>query len=85
MVKIITKKNEFAIKIENGRDIMFDVGNRHYTIVTWFGNGVSIGERGNSESSITTYPDADTLLKEFLVDGKPLGDLIDGVVITDYS
>lgn len=79
------KKDELIAKIENGRDIMFDVGSRHYTIITWLDDGIGIGEQNKPEKEISVYPDADTLLKDFLVDGKPLGDLAEKVVITDYS
>lgn len=78
-------KDEFIAKIENGRDIMFDVEKRHYTIITWLDDGIGIGEQNRPESGISVYPDADTLLKDFLVDGKPLGDLTEKIVITDYS
>lgn len=78
-------KDEFIAKIENGRDIMFDVEKRHYTIITWLDDGIGIGEQNRPESEILVYPDADTLLKDFLVDGKPLGDLTEKILITDYS
>lgn len=64
---------------------MFDVGGRHYTIITWLDDGIGIGEQNKPESEISVYPDAETLLKDFLVDDKPLGDLTEKVVITDYS
>lgn len=79
------KKNEFAAKIENGRDIMFDVGNRHYTILTWLDDGIGIAEQNKPEAGISVYPDADALLKGFLVGDIPLGDLTEKIVITDYS
>lgn len=79
------KKNEFILKVENGRDIMFDVGNHHYTIITWLDEGIGIGEQNKPESGISTYPDVDTLLKEFQVDDKPLEKLIENIMITDYS
>ncbi len=79
------KKSEFITKIENGGDIMFDVGGRHYTILTWLDDGIGIGEQNKPECGLSVYPDASTLLKDFLVDGIPLGDLAEKVVITDYS
>ena len=79
------KKSEFIVKIENGRDIMFDVGEHHYTIITWLDEGIGIGEQNKPQSEILIYPDADALLKDFLVDDKPLGDLTENIVITDYS
>ena len=79
------KKSEFIVKIENGRDIMFDVEGRHYTIITWLDDGIGIGEQNKPQNEISIYPDVDTLLNDFLVDGKPLGDLTENVVITDYS
>ncbi len=79
------KKDEFISKVKNGRDIMFDVDDRHYTIITWLDEGIGIGEQNRPESGISTYPDVDTLLKEFQVNDKPLEDLIENIVITDYS
>lgn len=64
---------------------MFDVGNRHYTIITWLDEGIGIGEQNKPEVGISTYPDADTLLKDFLVGDRPLGDLTEKITITDYS
>ena len=46
------KKSEIAAKIESGRDIMFDVGNRHYTIITWLDDGIGIGEQDKPENGI---------------------------------
>ncbi len=79
------KKSEIAAKIESGRDIMFDVGNRHYTIITWLDDGIGIGEQDKPENGISVYPDVDTLLKEFRIDNSPLESLVEKIVITDYS
>lgn len=45
-------RSEFIRKIEEGRDIMFDVLGRHYTILTWLDEGIGIGEQ---------YPNDDEL------------------------
>lgn len=78
-------KNEFVKKIEDGRDIMFDVAGRHYTIVTWLDDGIGIGEQNDQDGNIAVYPDANALVEGFIVGDKHLGDLVDKVVITDYS
>ncbi len=78
-------KQEFAEKIENGRDIMFDVRDKHFTILTWTEKGINIGEQYPKEPKDQSFATPEELLENYLVDGIPLGELSDEVKITDYS
>ncbi len=78
-------KQEFAEKIENGRDIMFDVRGKHFTILTWTEKGINIGEQYPKEPKDQYFATPEELLENYLVDGIPLGELSDEVKITDYS
>lgn len=77
-------KQEWIEKIESGSDIMFDVSGKHFVIFTWMENGIAIGKQ-NSTVPMEEFSDAKSLVDGFLVDGVPLGDLVDGITITDYS
>jgi len=76
-------RNELTTLVENGCDIMFDVGGKHYTILTWPEDGIVIGEQRSDYD--VAFPDVDSLLNGYLVNGIPLGELAEEVVITDYS
>lgn len=78
-------KNEFIDKIENGSDIMFDVADRHFSIFTWMDEGIGIGEQYPHDDKMQYFDSAEALVENYTVDGKPLSDLIDKVVITDYT
>ena len=78
-------KNEFAKLIENGRDIMFDTADKHFNIFTWCEEGIGIDEQDPNSKGRQYFQTAEELLTGYLVDGVPLGDLSDKVVITDYS
>ena len=78
-------KAEFAELIAKGRDIMFDVRNKHYTILTWTDNGINIGEQYPNDTKDDYFSSPEELLDNYLVDGIPLGELCNQVVITDYS
>lgn len=78
-------KADFVEKIEKGSDIMFDVVGRHFTILTWMEEGIGIGEQDPVGGEIEHYKTAKDLVEGFMIDGVPLADLCDKVVITDYS
>jgi hypothetical protein len=77
-------KNEFIEKIESGSDIMFDVSDRHFTIVTWLDEGIGIGEQYKNEP-LKVYDTVEDLISKFKVDNKALEELCDKIVITQYS
>ena len=83
-VKTIMTKNEFISKIDNGYDIMFDVLDRHFTIVTWLDEGIGIGEQ-HKNSSPEIFGTAEELVECFKVDGRTLADLAEAIKITQYS
>ncbi len=77
-------KTEFIEKIENGSDIMFDVAKYHYVIFTWMEEGIGIGEQ-NKDTPIAHFDTAEELVNTFQINGVPLANLCDKVIITDYS
>lgn len=78
-------KSEFAVLIEDGSDIMFDVAGKHFTILTWMDEGIGIGEQHKPDVPIQHFSDAEDLLDNFEIDGIPFGDLANEIVITEYS
>ena len=78
-------KNEFTEKIENGCDIMFDVVGRHFTILTWMDEGIGIGEQYPNDGEIKHFRTAQELVDGYKIGDKSLGDLVNEIVITQYS
>ena len=86
-MKITMTKNDLIKKIENGRDILFDVNGRHYGIFTWCKQGIGIGEatQDTSKDPLTYYPTAHEVISGYKIGNVPLSDLCDKIIITDYS
>ena len=80
-------KAEFIEKIENGRDILFDINGRHFGIFTWPQEGIGVGEasQDTTKDPLQYFDTSEALFDGFMIDGVPLADLCDKVVITDYS
>lgn len=80
-------KAELIKKIYEGDDIMLDVGDRHFTIFTWTWaeKGINIGEQYPAEPKDQYFATPEELLDNYLIDGVPLGELSEKVVITDYT
>ena len=78
-------KAEWINKIENGRDIMFQVAGKHYTILTWCEEGIGIGEQYPNDTEMKFFHSAKELVEKFKVNDVPLGELVAGIKITDYS
>lgn len=78
-------KAELIDKIENGSDIMFDVANRHFTILTWMDEGIAISEQHPHDGEPQYFDTAEALVEGFKINGKPLGSLSDKVVIVQYT
>ncbi len=78
-------KHEFVKKIEDGRDIMFDVNGRHFVIFTWPEEGIGIAEQDPAGDTLHYYETPELLLDGFMIDGTSLSSLCGSVVITDYS
>ena len=78
-------KNEFINKVENGSDIMFDVVGRHFSIFTWMDEGIGIGEQFPHDDKMQYFDTAEALVENYEIGGKPLADLVNQVVITDYT
>ncbi len=80
-------KSEFIKKINNGRDILFDINGHQYGIFTWCENGIGVGEstQNVSKDPLQYYNTPKDLLENYKVNGTPLADLCDKVIITDYT
>ncbi len=77
-------KNEFVGKVENGSEIMFKIGSRGFTIFSYSSGDVDIGEWGKS-NTVRKFPDVESLLNKYNVNGKPLKESVGLIKITDYS
>lgn len=77
--------SDFEALIDNGRDIMFDVSGKHYTVLTWTEGGICIDEQDPNGGNEFYFISGEKLVDGFLVNGVPLRNLIDDVIITDYS
>ena len=78
-------REEFAEKIENGRDILFEVAGKRFAIFTWMDDGIGIVERDVPGSEIQCFDSAEQLIDGFKVHDVPLAQLIRRVKITEYS
>lgn len=78
-------KSELIEKIDNGNDIMFNVGNRRYTILTWTDEGIAIGEQHPNDGELQYYDSSEELVEGFKINGKPLASLSEQIVITQYT
>ena len=78
-------RNEFIRKIENGSDIMFDVMEHHFTILTWTDGGIAIDEQFPNDGHVRYFASAAELVDSFTVDGKTLAQIADKITITDYT
>lgn len=78
-------RDDLIEKIECGSDIMFDVKEKHFTIITWADAGIYIDEQYPNDIRGETFESAEELVDHFMIDGNSLGELASEVVITDYS
>lgn len=78
-------RNEFIEKIENGRDILFEVGGKKYAVFTWLEDGIGIGERERPGAEIRCFQSAQMLIDRFQVNGVPLSHLLSRLRITEYN
>lgn len=78
-------KNEFIQLIEDGRDIMFDLSGKHFTILTWLDDGIGIDEQYPNDTKMSVYSSAKELIENYKVNNVPIGELIADIEITDYS
>lgn len=73
-------QREFIDLIDLGNDIMFDIGNKSFSIISVM-DGVNIAEQ-ITEKNEAVFKDGNSLLKNYLIDGVPLTDCFDQIVIT---
>ena len=77
-----TKLNDL---INEGSDIMFSVDGRSFTIITWTDDGIAVGEQSPNDGDLEFFKTAEDLLENFMVNGTPLGELAEKVIITQYA
>ena len=77
-------REQFIEAIESGGDIMFDCGDKHFTICYWSDSPIDVAEQITEENH-RVFDKPDDLLKEYMVNGLPLGKQLDTVVITFQS
>ena len=65
--------------MEFGADIEFTVNGKDFVILAWVKEGIVIGPADIDEDAI--FPDADSLMDGYIVDGKPLSEWMDEIVI----
>ena len=78
-------RNEFIAKIENGRDVLFTVAGKGFTILTWPAEGIAIGDWSRPNDKPQFFQTAQELVDNFMVHNVPLKDLVHKIVITEYS
>lgn len=74
-------ENEFVAIIDGGGDIMFDCGDKHFTICYWTDGPIYIAEQ-ETEANEGDFNSAAELLAQYQVNGIPLKDQIDKIVVT---
>ena len=77
-------KSDFINIIEDGGDIMFDCGDKHFTICYWADGPIYIAEQVTEENE-KEYSNVTDLLEQYEVNGVPLGDQIDKITVTYKS
>lgn len=78
-------RSEWVRLIDEGGDILISVRGKHFGIFTWCEEGIGIDEDDPNGKGMQYFPDAETLLSNFLVDGIPLGDIAEQIILRDYS
>ena len=77
------RKRELFTKVENALDMIITVSGRRFRIVRDADDVLTIAER-NRRESVRHYDETGDLLKRYKIDGKPLRDYSDTLVIEKY-
>ena len=78
-------KEELVSLIEDGSDIVFEVNDKSFTILTWTEGGISIAE-GYKPETEKKYKIATDLVSEYIIDGtNTLASFANDVRIVEYS
>ena len=75
--------SEFIEKVNNASEMMFTIGEMGFTI-SEEENGVSIA-MWNQPDTERLFADAESLIAEYIVDGKPLHDQMERIKITFFT
>ena len=78
-------KNELINLIENGSDILLKISGRSFWIFTWTEDGICITEEGKDGTGACYYGTASELVNYFKINNVPIGDLVEGIRILEYS
>ena len=78
-------KNELINLIEDGSDISLKVSGRSFWIFTWTDDGICITEEGQDGIGARYYGTASELVNYFRINDVPIGDLVKGIKILEYS
>lgn len=71
--------NEFKKAIDYGCDIEFTYKNIDYTILPWIDEGIIIGPQNSDDDKV--YKTSDELINDYIIDGKPIKDILDKIEI----
>lgn len=71
-----TSEQEFIDDCNIGMDIEFAYGAYRYTVFGWYENGPLIGRQSPYDDVEQQFSTPDALLDGFIIDGKPLREII---------
>ncbi len=77
-------RNELIKKIKNAYEMVISIDGRKFTICDENEKGFSIGEHYKPETEVY-FQDAESLANEFVINGKPLAEYAETIVIEDYT
>lgn len=72
-------RNKLKCLMESGADIEFVVNGRKYTVLPWADEGIVIGPQDSDDDMV--FSDPDSLIDEYLINGRPLSAWIDALTI----
>lgn len=73
-------KKEIKRLIDKQADIEFSYKGKEYTLLAWTDEGITVGEK-NNDADDNVFSDYDDLMSNFIIDGKPFGDIVEDIVI----
>lgn len=77
-------RDQFIDTVDAGGDIMLDCRGKHFTICNWNDRPIDIAEQSTGENH-SLYDTAEDLADQYLIDGIPIGKMLDQVRITFRS
>lgn len=75
-------REHIAARIDFGDDVEFTYNGRRFTILGWYDGGPLIAEVDTGkEEQKQQFKDGSSLLSGYLIDGTPLGDILDRITL----